>query len=214
MDQQPVTQDSVPTVERKSKKGALLAIVALIILAGLGGLWYKQIKDYQVKQSNAEKKVSNLEKQIKDLKNKTQSSDSDAITSLTVPSDKDIKEINKALAVLCGKDMIFTVSDASGKVANTVTKDLFNKVGTNGDPNFYKNTAIINISCREKTSSNEGGGGFIAVLQRQADSSWKKVLGVQDTPSCETIKQYAISKVIFPTCIDAQGAKEVPNTVL
>lgn len=84
-DEPEVNSDSKKT--KKSHRGLWVSLFVLIVVAAVaagGWKWYGQISEYQMKQNDADKKISQLQKTVDDLTGKDSSGSTELTESISV----------------------------------------------------------------------------------------------------------------------------------
>ncbi len=209
-----------PATKNSRKKAliifGLLAVGILIAsLAFTGFKWRTQLDEQKQGRESVELQVEALKQRIAELeKAKTSTNSSTAALDKTKPSAKDIIEIDKALLAQCnsnGSNNIYLAATASGKQVSKIDSTFFTGTGANQTPAFYDSTAVVGLSCRESSSPDEATGGFISILQRQVDLSWKQVMGTQDTIPCAQVNELRIPSRVIKECYEGDSLKKNTN---
>ncbi len=186
----------------KLRVGRIL-IVLVVVLGVIGGGIFgylklsNQAKDLKQQKAEADIKIAELESKLQQAQssNSTQNEEEAPTQSKTIPTAKDVSEINKLLDSLCQNLGAVDVTSATLQ-----QKDGF------GASRFYNGYAQVGVSCEGQN------GGYISFMQRQADLSWKQLFGAQDVPGCDVANQYKIPHQILPNCISIQDQSTMPNT--
>lgn len=203
--------DRGASFQKPSKdKKTLFILVAVLLVAGVGvGTWW-----YGSSQAKKEAgtRIQNLQSQIDDLK-KIQAQEREAEPNKAQVSqiEKDAEEIGKALTARCNQNAQrlkkYTASNEEGQTVEKITPDFLSTYSLSSRKTYIpaKGWFAINIGCHSVDPVEEEGGGYVSVLQRQADESWKEVLGTQGVLSCATVDQYKIPQEIQDECDTADG---------
>lgn len=206
---QPPEQSFDPPAKSKKKKVLLGVIIAVLLVAvGVGAWWYGDSQ--ATKKADAE--VAELQSQIDDLKK--QSAEADKNNSAVKEDElsqveKDANEIHKALLADCNKDTTepqkYVMSDESGQLTDKITPAILEKAALSGNKVYVRGYAAINHGCVSVKPVESQGGGFVAIMKRQADGTWTVLLGTQEILNCATIDKYKIPQEIQPECYDTDN---------
>lgn len=190
---------------------AVLLIVILLIGTAFGAWYYGSMQA----EKEADAKIAELQSRIDNVEAEQTESTEEAKNELT---EADVAAIDKALTQKCNGDdsgYEYTASK-DGKIYTKVTRAFFIDPTNNDTPVYAKGFVSVSVGCK-KTGAESAGGGYVSIMQRQTDGSWKQVIGTQNMLDCETVNKYKIPKEIQDKCNnkgDDPGASQslVENT--
>lgn len=196
-------KQNTPSKKPKSKDNKkttilFVCILALILGCAVGAyFWNSQVKELKANVESSNQKIEELEKQIADSKS-TEDFDTSTETDGTGPTNKDVDEINNTLKKLC---------PPPNEVKPIGLEWLQFKGSSEKDATYYNGYARVNVVCNEP--GEESAGGYSAILKKQSDGSWQKILAGQDVAECSEITKLKIPNQIYSVCLS--GEETIPN---
>ncbi len=187
-----------------NKKNYLLAAVLALIIGALslgGYLWNSQVKELKNNRTLQEQRIQELENKLNDKKGAINDDGSPnwADNPLYTPTNKDVDGINKLLKELC---------PAPNKVTPIDLEWLQFSGSDEKDATYYNGYARVNVICNEP--GEESAGGYYAILKKQSDGTWQKILSGQDVAECTEVNKLKIPHQIYRSCLS--GTEVVSNT--
>lgn len=154
-------------------------------------------------EKEADAKIADLQKKIEEVEAKQKTSTEETKDELT---EADIVAIDNALTKKCNEDEsgYEYIASKDGKNYTKVTRAFFIDSADADTPVYARGFVSASIGCK-KTGTEATGGGFVSIMQRQSDGSWKQVIGTQGILDCETINKYKIPQEIQNKCYNKGG---------